>query len=49
MTPDAGEGTSLEEDGNTDAGAIVDGIAFDVKDQGLHSKFFRGDCFVPSP
>ena len=35
MTPDAGEGTPLEEDGNADTGAIVNGVAFDVENEWL--------------
>ena len=32
MAPDAGERTAFEKDGDTDARAIVDGVAFDVED-----------------
>jgi hypothetical protein len=35
VAPDTGEGTPLEKDSNTDTGAIVDGITFDVENQGL--------------
>jgi hypothetical protein len=33
VTPPAAEGAALEEDRGTDAGAVVDGIFFDVKDK----------------
>ena len=39
MTPDAREGTPFKKDGDADAGAIVDGIAFDVEDQRLLHRF----------
>ncbi len=35
MAPDAGEWTAFEKYGDADAGTVVDGVAFDVEDQGL--------------
>ena len=35
VAPDAGEWAAFKKDGDADAGAIVDGVAFDVEDQWL--------------
>ena len=32
MAPDTGEWATFEKDGDTNAGTIVDGVAFDVED-----------------
>jgi hypothetical protein len=42
VAPDTGEGTPLEKDSNADTGAIVDGVAFDVKNQWLVHFFILG-------
>ena len=35
MAPETGERTTFEKNGDTDARAIVDSVAFDVEDKGL--------------